>query len=157
MKMSSALLLALAGLLLAGGTVGASMSDHHDQTRVYTVAQLVTGQAHDPRYLANRRVLVRATAGGCIPWAAPKDSPCLDEGPELVEVRAGTLVAALPLICGRDRPLPRYVRELPWLGRLLPAPQVLHPGTLAVYRIQLPRIPGYEALLLDSLPSCGDE
>jgi hypothetical protein len=156
MKASSALLLALAGLLLVAGAARASMSSRQDQSRVYTVAQLVARQADDPRAWANRRVLVRGIGGGCIPWAAPNDSPCVDEGPELVEMRGDNLVAALPLICGQDTPLPKFVRELPWLGRCLPAPQVLYPGKLAVYRIQLPAIPGYDALLIDSLPSCGD-
>jgi hypothetical protein len=72
-------------------------------------------------------------------------------------MHAADIVASLPLVCGQLPPLPRFVRQIPWLGRLLPAPQVLVPGRLAVYRIQLPRIPGYDALLLDSLPSCGDE
>jgi hypothetical protein len=142
------------GLSLAAGW---SIQSRAGPDPVYSVAQVNTYFADNPRAWRGRQIRVRGIGGGCIPWVAPRDAPCVDEGPELVELRAGTLVAALPLICGQDPPLPRYVRELPWLGRLLPAPQMLHPGTLAVYRIQLPRIPGYEALLLDSLPSCGDE
>src|SRR5690348_101104 len=99
MKGFSALSIAIAGLMLAVGTAGVSMSGGRDQSQVYTVAQIVAHQAHDPRAWANRRVLVRAIGGGCIPWVAPTDSPCIDEGPELVEVRAGTLVAVLPVVC----------------------------------------------------------
>jgi hypothetical protein len=157
MKASSAVLLALAGLLLVAGAAGASINSGQGQGRVYTVAQIVARQADDPRAWANQQVLVRGIGGGCIPWAAPKGSPCVDEQPELAEMRADTLVAALPLVCGQLYSLPRLVRELPWLGHVLASPQVLYPGKLTVYRIQLPRIPGYDALLLDSLPSCGDE
>lgn len=155
MKGFIALLSGLAGLLLVTG-VAAAQASRQDPGPVYTVAQVLARLAHDPQAWANRRVQVRASAGGCIPWAAPKGEPCIDEVPELVEMRAGTLVAALPVVCGQDPPLPEFVRALPWLGRLVPAPQALVPGKLAVYRIQLPRTSGYDALLLDSLPRCGD-
>ncbi|HWE63445.1 MAG TPA: hypothetical protein VHB98_17150 [Chloroflexota bacterium] len=122
---------------------------------VYSLTQVNMRLADNPRVWRGRQVRVWAIGGGCIPWAAPEDPQCVGEGPELVQMRADTLVTVLPLICGQHPPLPRFVRTLPWLGRLLPAPQVLNPGTPAVYRIQLPTDATDEAQLLDSVPNCG--
>jgi hypothetical protein len=155
------LLLAAAGLVCVclglSLPLGWSIQSRAGPDPVYSVSQVARHLADDPQAWGGRRVRVRAVGGGCIPWAAPKGSPCVDEGPALVEMWAGTLMASLPVICGQDRPLPWFVRDLPWLSRLLRAPQVLIPGKLAVYRVQLPPASGHDALLLDSLPDCGVE
>jgi hypothetical protein len=53
-----------------------------------------------------------------------------------------------------------WLRRVPVLGTLLPAPQVLHWGVVATYRVRLRAIPEsscgsvvcFEAVLLDSAP-----
>jgi hypothetical protein len=53
-----------------------------------------------------------------------------------------------------------WLRRAPVLGTLLPAPQVLHWGVVATYRVRLRAIPEsscgsgvcFEAVLLDSAP-----
>lgn len=157
MKRSAARLLALLGLVLVVSMLEVGMSDRWVQapSRVYTVVQLQAHLATAPRAWVNRTVLVRAIGGGCIPWAAPKDEPCVDDPPDLVQMGPAGLVAFFPLVCSQLDPLPRFVRRFPWLRRWLPAPQVLYPGPLRVYCIQLPAVPTGNALLLDSLPSCG--
>lgn len=158
MKRSAAWLLALAGLALVAAGAGADVNGRwalSRDERVYTVAQVQADLTASPRAWKDREVLVRATGGGCIPWAMPRGEACVDEQPVLVQMGPAGLVASLPLVCGQMAPLPRFVRQFPWLHRWLPPPQVLSPGTLRVYRIQLPADPAGEALLLDSLPSCG--
>jgi hypothetical protein len=149
--------MALAGLVLVAGGAGVGMSGRWPQTsnQIYTPAQLQALLANNPRAWVNRQVLVQAIGGGCIPWAARKGEPCVDEMPALVQQGGTGLVASLPLVCGHLAPLPRFARQLPWLRRWLPAPQILYPGTLWVYRVQLPAVPTDDALLVDSLPSCG--
>jgi hypothetical protein len=149
--------MALATLVLVAGVAGVGMSGRWTQAsnQIYTPAQLQTLLAKNPRAWVNRQVLVQAIGGGCIPWAALKDEPCVDEMPALVLQGATGLVASLPLVCGQMAALPRFARQLPWLRRWLPAPQILYPGKLWVYHIQLPAVPAGDALLLESLPSCG--
>ena len=157
MKKSAVWLLAGVGLVLVAGVPVVGLSDRWTQAPrpVYTVAQLHAYLATTPRAWVNRPVVVRAIGGGCIPWAALKDAPCVDEQPSLVQLGPSGLVAALPLVCGQLAPLARFARQFTWLRRWLPAPQILYAGTLRDYRIQLPADPTGDALLLDSLPNCG--
>lgn len=158
MTKCAAWLLALAGLALVAAGAGLDASGRWTprwDEPVYTVAQIHAALATTPRAWGHRQVLVQAIGGGCIPWAMPTDDACVDEQPVLVQRGSAGLVAALPLVCGQLAPLPRLVRQIPWLRRWLPAAQILDPGTLRVYRIQLPADPAGAALLLDSLPRCG--
>lgn len=157
MTRSAAGLMVLVALMLVAGGTAAGMSGRWTPapSQVYTVAQLHAHLANDPQAWVNRQVVVRAIAGGCIPWAAPKDEPCVDEQPALVQMGPAGLVSSLPLVCGVLPSLSRTLRKVALLRRWLPAPQILQPGKLMIYRIQLPAVPAGDVLLIDSLPSCG--
>jgi hypothetical protein len=154
MKGYVALLLAPV-VLLYPAVVWGGASGPQVRSQVYTVTQVQARLAEDPRAWADRQVRVRATAGGCIPWAAPKGSPCIDEQPALLEMGSTGMMAALPLVCGPRPLLFGFVPHLTWLGSLQPTLQTL-PNATGIYRIRLPAVPGSEARLLDSLPSCGE-
>jgi hypothetical protein len=137
--------------LTAGWEIAATIH----RAPIYSVAQVQRLLMDSPRAWSGRQVDVRALAGGCIPWAAPKHEPCIDEGPELVQLGPAGSGAALPLLCGSTRPLTALLWRIPWLGRRFLGLQALQPGALAVYRVQLSAHLEDGVRLVDSNPSCG--
>jgi hypothetical protein len=70
----------------------------------------------------------------------------------------------LPVAWAGPDPLPAFLRRLPVLGTLVPAPQVPRWGAVATYRVQFrvraaacPSPPCYEALVLDAAPGAQGE
>jgi hypothetical protein len=90
-------------------------------------------------------------------WSAP-DS--IVTRIELMNREASGGRPGLPLAWGSADALLVFLRRLPLLGNLLPAPQRLHWGEVATYRVRVQAIPGsscgsgacFEAVLLDAAP-----
>jgi hypothetical protein len=120
---------------------------------VYSVAVARAYLSRDPRTWAGRTVLERGFLDGCphqaCPGHEPSFSPLLD-----VNQPASSVSVAW---AGPD-PVLAFLRRLPVLGALLPAPQVPHWGTVATYRVRLRVLaagaclapPCYEVQVLDA-------
>jgi hypothetical protein len=143
-------LLALSALVLAQAAVRTASGP------VYTVAALRTHLAQDPEAWVDRPLRVRAIAGACAAWLGlPHDGPCLHWQPELIDPQ--DVGDALPLVSGPVPPPVAFLRRLPLIGDIAPAPQHPHWDGMDVYRVQLHALscgmhqpPCYEALLLDA-------
>jgi hypothetical protein len=158
-----ALLIAALGLVLVAMLITRPFGWPFHRSPVYSVADLRSHLEADPRRWLGRTLLVRgaAIAGGCRE-AAGTLVLCTswrvfltDPGPTL----AG---AVLPLVSASPDPWLSSVRRLPLLGSVLPPPQVVHWGQVAVYRVRLRSPAGtsgesasYEALLVDAAPGAG--
>jgi hypothetical protein len=133
---------------------------------VYSVADVRSHLAEDPRRWLGRTLLVRgeAIAAACVESAAtailcaPPRVFLTDPGPSLA-VRP-----LLPLVSASPDPWLTSVRRLPLLGSVLPPSQVVHWGQVAVYRVQVRSRAdtssgpaSYEAVLLDAAPDAPEE
>jgi hypothetical protein len=144
------------------------------QAPVYSVTTVRAHLVHEPHAWLGRTVLVRALVEGCPfpPYVRTYSCPpaSLVDGGTAAD--GGTLRVAW---AGVDA-LRASLRRIAVLDRLIPAPQVLHWGVVATYRIQLRAVlcghPGhqqaacdlhertdksgcsscYQALLLDAAP-----
>jgi hypothetical protein len=160
MARSPLLLPGLLGLLLAAGLAVPAISWLPDHAPVYTVAQLQAHLARDPTALVGRTLRVRGIANpaGCSTTDAQQGAPCPDRWRQGIVDPDG--VTLLPLTAGPSNPLLAFVRRVPVLGGLAPAPQAVHWGVLATYRVRLGAMPHslcgttpcYEARLLDATP-----
>jgi hypothetical protein len=163
-----ALLVALLGLALIIGTAVAATPRHVRRDPVYSVAQVQAGLAdHLPRWVG-WTVVVRALAEPC-PWwgAAARLQHCAGRTVVLVGTPTGAPAAGafpavdpLPVAWAGPYPLLAFLRRLLLPGQLVPPPQTVRWGTVAIYRVQLraahagicPSPPCYQALLLDAAP-----
>jgi hypothetical protein len=125
---------------------------------LYTVTALRSGLENAPLAWLGRTVLVRALVQGC-PF--PPYTPTYDCSPaSLVDGGISATEGGLPVVWAGIDTFRGSLRHIPLLDRLLPAPQVLHWGVVATYRIQLQvapcgagtRAPCYAAVLLDAVP-----
>jgi hypothetical protein len=154
------LLIASLGLVLVAVLAMVVLDRPFDRSPVYSVAQLHSHLEKDPRRWLGQTLLVRGAvfARGCreeagtLVLCSPRQVVLTDAGPTLT-------VAALPLASARPDPWLTVVRHLPLLGGILPPPQVVHWGQVAVYRVQLRTLvdtaggrAAYAALLLDAAP-----
>jgi hypothetical protein len=155
-----ALLIASLGLVLVAVLALVVRDRPLGWSPVYSVADLRSHLAADPRRWLGRMLLVRgeAIARACVEHAAtlilcaPPRVSLTDPGPMLAGV-------ALPLLSARRDPLLTVVRHLPLLRSIATPPQVVHWGQVAVYRVQVRRRAdtsgghaSYEAVLLDAAP-----
>ncbi len=135
--MRRALAVTVALILVAIG-VAVAASPRGSET-VYTVAAVRNGVASAPARWSGRTLLVRGIAIGlygpnCAPgsWCA---FGLLDPGAPLDDT---TVLRLQPQAAGA---LIATLRRAPGVGRLLPPPQQLRWGRLAVYRVQIQRLP----------------
>jgi hypothetical protein len=106
-------------------------------------------------------VRVVALAEPCAAWGSPHNPlGCPRPAPVLVDPAGTDLADPLPLTVGPSNPLLAFVRRVPVLGGLAPAPQAVHWEVVATYRVRLGAMPHrlcgttpcYEARLLDAAP-----
>jgi hypothetical protein len=135
--MRRALAVTVALILVAVG-VAIAASPRAPET-VYSVAALRNGVTAAPARWSGRTVLVRGIAIGlygpnCAPgsWCA---FGLLDPGAPLDDT---TVLRLQPQVAGA---LIATLRRAPGVSQLLPAPQELRWGRLAVYRVQIQRLP----------------
>jgi hypothetical protein len=134
------LLMVLSAIVVATGCALASVH-LADQGPVYSVAAVRSHLEQDPWAWVGRTVQVRGlfVFGACDAWLDYYTGVCVSwQG--LVDPDPSVGSPVLPLTLGDPPRLLAALRRLAFLGDLMPAPQVLHPGTLATYRVQLQAI-----------------
>jgi hypothetical protein len=142
----------LACSVLAVGVGIAMLGIHPDQGPVYSVAQVQAELAHRPAAWVGRTARVRGIG---IFFC----QHCPQRQTYLANADAN---GVLPLAWGRQDRVLAFLRRMPQVGRLVPAPQRVRWGVVAIYRVQLRELaadscpfapwPCYEALLLDAAP-----
>jgi hypothetical protein len=126
-------------LLLVLGTVAIlQVADQTGGGPVYTVAALRAHLAHDPAAWLDRPLRVRAMASVCPAWdEAAHGSPCQTWVPALSDPSVTDGAEALPVVATPASPLVAFLRRLPLIGSVLPAPQQPRWDSLGTYQIQL--------------------
>jgi hypothetical protein len=161
MKHVLRLLLVLVALVLGTGIAAMISASRSNQARAHTVAEVLANLARSPDTWVGRTVRVRAVvASRCAAWLGGPAPVCATWQPALVDPAAAGADPPLPIQPMAQPPLLGGLRRLPFAGRLVPAPQHLHWGMPATYRVLLSiapssrcdRGPCYEALLLDAAP-----
>jgi hypothetical protein len=157
------LVLGTLGCALGAALVGAIAVELPDGGHVYTVTALQAHLAQEPAVWVHRTVRVRALAeaDGCARWDRAERPSCLEWQVLLFDPGADARAHPLALVPGPVLALLTVLRRLPFLRRLVLAPQRVHWEAVATYRIQLravsapPNDPApcrCEALLLDAAP-----
>ncbi len=135
--------LVLAALTLAVAIIMVMGHQPTSAGAVYTVARVRAGLARNPQAWVGRTILVRGLVircrlvEGCI--ALPPGIPRvgLVDGIPIIEMpRAAVLSQALPLQVGED-PLRSFLRLIPLLRGVVPAPRQLSPAQPTTYRVRL--------------------
>jgi hypothetical protein len=126
---------------------------------IFSVEAVRTGLVRDPAVWLHRSLRIRAIASRC---GGPAGGPhCLYAQPQLLGASGDGATWALSLDWDpASPPLLQLVRRLPVLGTLMPPPQRLRWGVMAVYRVRLAPVspppwgasPCYEGVLLDAAP-----
>jgi len=141
--MTRRIALVLAALALVVAIIMATGQRPTPAGAVYTVAQARAGLARNPRAWVGRTILVRALVircrlvEGCV--ALPPGIPRVGfvDGIPIIEMpRAAVLSQALPLQVGED-PFRSFLRRIPLLHGVIPAPRQLSPAHPATYRVRL--------------------
>lgn len=138
MKPRVALPIVLMALILGSGLVVAAARIGEAAPPVYTVAQIRANLLRQGAIWANRTVRVRGTLQGpFIFCAAARPCPVAPLG--LVDDANGIIGSNqyLPVEQGRADSVWAFVRRVPLLGALMPAPQRAHFGLTATYLLQL--------------------
>jgi hypothetical protein len=125
--------------------------------RVYSVQQA--------ERLAGRSILVRGRIVQCQPLVTVGNQPCLLLVPDTCPASSADCTdpvrdEALTVLLAPPTALLAQLRQVPLLGSLLPAPQHVHWGQRATYRVQIALVPNSlcgstpceQALLLDATP-----
>lgn len=135
--------LVLAALTLAVAIIIATGHQPTSAGAVYTVARVRAGLARTPQAWIGRTILVRGLVircrlvEGCV--ALPPGIPRvgLVDGIPIIEMpRAAVLSQALPLQVGED-PLRSFLRLIPLLRGVVPAPRQPSPAQPTTYRVRL--------------------
>jgi hypothetical protein len=147
----------LLGLLALIGLGVTTVRTRRTPEPVYSVVAVQSGLTHNPAAWANRILLVRgeAVAIGCT--TAAEVGLC---GPPRFGLRDPAPAATreqLDLTWAGGTPLLTFLRRVPLVGTIVPAPQVIRWDALAVYRVQLRiehpcSVTCAEAVLLDAVP-----
>lgn len=131
-----AFLVAVSGLaIVAWVTLASAYPAAHGP--VYSVARVRGQLARDPRAWVGRVVRLRARAELCPAEIADEGAGCGPAHPVLAPPDAADAAEPLPLAAVPDPPLPALLRRLPPLAGMLPAPQRVDWGSVAVYRVRL--------------------
>jgi hypothetical protein len=156
MKPPLPLLLTLLGLAIIAILVGVVAHGHRQGSRVFTVDELTTLLARDPGAWLGRTVLVRGVAQACQGSGSSASALyCRRLPQDLRDPGLGGASERLPLVWGTQGSTLAFLRRVPLLGGLAPAPQVIQWDALATYRVKLRATAGescgaatcYEALL----------
>ncbi|MGH2345772.1 MAG: hypothetical protein ACRDG4_11135 [Chloroflexota bacterium] len=136
-----------------------------DQGTVYSVAMVDGNLAYDPGSWLGRTIQVRGEIVACMAAPSAGGGPCTEltqdaAWPDGYSHFASGSPHPLPVTRAGLDPLRSVLRWVPLWGRLAPAPQELHWGVVATYRVQLAPVPNSicgagacaEARLLDSAP-----
>jgi len=135
--------LVLAALTLAVAIIMVMGHQPTSAGAVYTVARVRAGLARTPQAWIGRTILVRGLVircrlvEGCV--ALPPGIPRvgLVDGIPIIEMpRAAVLSQALPLQVGED-PLRSFLRLIPLLRGVVPAPRQPSPAQPTTYRVRL--------------------
>jgi hypothetical protein len=148
-------------MVLLIGLAVAALSRHLEQAPVYRVDAVVALLARNPGAWVGKTVWVRGVALACMP--SPNVANilyCYRQPLELRDPGLGGASDALPLAWGAHPSWLAFLRGVPVLGALLPAPQAPHWGVDATYRVQFravppdscTSIPCFQAQLLDAAP-----
>src|SRR5258708_6514248 len=121
----------LLGLVLITILMVVSTSSRLHQETVYSIAALRANLTHHGSAWAGRPVLVRGLLTGCPHAICPGREPGLPR--RLVDPNETDTVDPLPLIWSSRDPMWALLRHVPWLGPLVPAPQILHWDIVATY------------------------
>jgi hypothetical protein len=139
MRHSATLVAFGVGLGLVAGVLFVVIHGITSIGRVYPVAQVQAGLDRNPRLWVGRTVLVYGVVIGC-----PPGYPCLITPAGTVENALGLassssvpLAQALHLDWEPQDPWLMALRQVPLLGRLVPAPQALCMEGPADYRVRL--------------------
>jgi hypothetical protein len=153
--------IALLLLVLGSGAI-LQVTDQRAGGPLYTVAALRAHLAHDPAAWLDRPLRVQAVASVCTTWdEAAHGRPCLTWGPALTDPGVTDGAGALPVVAAPAPPLVSFLRRLPLIGSVLPAPQQPRWDSLGTYHIQLHAVACdqtaqqscyYYARLLDAAP-----
>jgi hypothetical protein len=154
--MQRLLLLALPSLVLAANIAVQAVRGALRAHPVYSVAAVQAGLMRQPDAWAGRTVWVRGIAQGC-GFRAEFD---LCPPAALVDAASPATGQPLWLAQGDASPLRTLVRQIPFLARFAPAPQALHWGLVATYRVRVQAVPESicgtgmcsEVALLDAAP-----
>jgi hypothetical protein len=127
----------LLGLLALIGLGVTTNRTRRNPEPVYTVAAVQSGLTHDPAAWENRILLVRgeAVAIGCT--MAPAVVLCSSPRFGLRDPDPAATRKQLDLTWADCTPLLSFLRHMPLLGTMVPAPQVIRWDAPAVYRVQL--------------------
>jgi hypothetical protein len=149
--------------LVLGSVAILQVADRTGDGPVYTVAALRAHLAHDPAAWLDRPLRVRAMASVCTAWnAATHVRPCQTWGPTLTDPGGAYGAEALPVVAAPAPPLVSFLRRLPLIGSVAPAPQQPRWDSLDTYQIQLHAVVCdlkalrpcyYYARLLDAAPA----
>jgi hypothetical protein len=141
------------------GSIGAG------QETVYSLATVEGNLAYDPGSWLGRTIQIRGEIVPCMAVPSAGGGPCAeltqgDAWPDGYSHFASGSPNPLPVTHAGLDPVRSILRWVPLVGRLAPAPQELHWGVVATYRVQLASVPDSicgmgacaEARLLDSAP-----
>jgi hypothetical protein len=138
MKGHPGCLLALLGLVLTTSlSVAIIFAIRGADGPVYTVAALDALLTNHPTAWINQTVRVRARPAACLLRMDAPGSPCREWQPILVDATPGQRANALPLAWSNASRLVVFLRRLPLLGSIVPAPQQLRWSALAIYRVRV--------------------
>lgn len=144
--------------LAAGLSTRATLDPLHP---IYSVAMARAALSRAPQLWLNRPLRLRAIlASACELDIYPASNTCRSFQPAMFDADATAGATPFPVVLGRQGTGMAFLRRLPLVSRMVPAPQLLQWGTAAVYQVQLRagtsrycHAPAcYEALLLDAAP-----
>jgi hypothetical protein len=168
MKQPLRLLVAPLALVLGAGSAAVIGTGPSSRAPLYTVAQARAGLVHDPRAWLGHTLWLRGVvtepcsilaSQAAYSYCASREQPVLLDTESLGAAPPQPRVALRLAWAGLD-PLLTVVRRAPLAGRFAPAPQVVHWGVVATYRVRLRTMSDgqhsaalcYEAAVLDAAP-----
>jgi hypothetical protein len=130
-------LVLLLGLLALIGLGVTTNRTRRNPELVYSVAAVQSGLTHDPAAWANRILLVRGEAVAIDCTMAPAMVLCGSPRFGLRDSDPAARREQLDLTWAGGTSLLSFLRRVPLLGAMVPAPQVIRWDAPAVYRVQL--------------------
>jgi hypothetical protein len=157
MKRYPVIVLLLGLALMSGALITIATGNQISRGPVHAVAEVRVHLARDSHAWVGRTILAPGAVVPCQAIPSVGERLCAALAPGAVRPPR----EPLPLVQGSPPPVAlAWLRRVPVLGTLLPAPQVLHWWVVATYRVRLRAIPEsscgsrvcFEAVLPDSAP-----